>query len=162
MRSFSRKSSVNEESSVSYEISRADKRTYFIPTIPTGEMLIEEFISFCYVSRGALHSAEPTGSLVRSDTRAMRKIIISPCNYAAGIICNTRSSPPRLAHCFPTRSIEMAFDQISIGSIGSKSQGRSPRIRCSPLPPIHNHSREFAGNLCDRTRDNSQASAFAL
>lgn len=42
----------------------------------------------------------------------MRKIIISPCNYAARIICNN-PLPSSSAYCFPTRSIEMAFDRIS-------------------------------------------------
>lgn len=60
----------------------------------------------------------------------MRKIIISPCNYAARIICNPL--PSSSAYCFPTRSIEMAFDRVSRRD-RIKISGPLSRIRCSPL-----------------------------
>lgn len=83
----------------------------------------------------------------------MRKIIISPYNYAARIICNPLPSSPE--YCFPTRSIEMAFDRASRRD-RIKISGPLSQIRCSPLPTICN----ILGNSSRlRTQDRANLSA---
>lgn len=79
-----------------------------------------------YITRDAFRST------IETDHRhsPMRKIIISPCNYAVGIICNPL--PSSSPYCFPTRSIEMAFDRISRQD-RIKISGPLSRIHCSPL-----------------------------
>lgn len=92
-------------------------------------------ILFFYISRDVLRS-----KLIVHRHSPIRKIIISPCNYAARIICNPL--PSFSVYCFPTRSIEMAFDWVSRRD-RIKISGPLSRIRCSPLLAISKYSREF-------------------
>lgn len=109
-------------------------------------------ISFCYVSRDVLHSK----STVRS---TMRKIIISPCNYAAGIIRNTRSSPPRriVFQLGQSRWPSIKYRE----SIGSKSQGHSHGFTALPscrfIAILGNLLESIRSYLCIRDNRSTQA-----
>jgi len=82
---------------------------------------------------------------------SMRKIIILPCNYAR-IICNPL--PSSSAYCFPTRSIEIAFDWVSRRD-RIKISGPLSQIRCSPLLTIYNILVEIANTRSrEYIRDN--------